>query len=548
MAMLPNVVNERVFRPWDYVLFTLLTGLSWWCICSFLAYWFSFQDWLSYPITFPVLTLMLIGALANAQLRWFLLPCMRRPRPAVAAPGWKVGVITTFVPDAEPIEMLEETVGALIALDYPHDTWVLDEEDDDRVKALCLRLGAYHFSRKRLPQYQTENGLFRSRSRHGNYNAWLYEIGFGRYEIITQFDPDHVPNPTFLSQVLGYFEDSKIGYVQAAQVYYNQEASFIARGAAEETYAHYSSTQMASYAMGYPVVTGCHSTHRVAALRQVGGFAPHDADDVLITFLYRSWGWQGVYVPRVLALGLTPVDWKGYLIQQLKWARSVLDIKFWIYPRLSKGLPLRTRVVSLLHGLSYVQSSLFTLIGLFLTAFMLMTGTSPGVISFSTLARFLFLWAVLQLCDFYRQRFYLDWRNESGFHWRAMVLRYAKWPYLLLALFQVLVGHRAPFPINPKVKNDLRRHMLLWPHLCVGVLMCAAAIISIGFGQVIHPLLFIWAAVIVIGSLALVVTEYMDFPEPYEKWRGAWQRRVFQVCFGAAESSPPVAQRGLYRR
>jgi cellulose synthase (UDP-forming) len=76
---------------------------------------------------------------------------------------------------------------------------------------------------------------------------------------------------------------SKYATTQAAQAYYNQEASFIARGAAAETYGYYSSIQMFSFAVGYPVVTGCHNTHRVTAVKQVRGLPAHDADDLLIT-------------------------------------------------------------------------------------------------------------------------------------------------------------------------------------------------------------------------------------------------------------------------
>jgi hypothetical protein len=100
----------------------------------------------------------------------------------IRRPDWKVGVATTFVPAAESIEMLEETVRALVAMDYPHERWGLDEGDDDgEVKALCARLGAYHFSRKNLQQYHTARGAFESRSKHRNYNAWLYEIGFDQH-------------------------------------------------------------------------------------------------------------------------------------------------------------------------------------------------------------------------------------------------------------------------------------------------------------------------------------------------------------------------------
>src|SRR3972149_8315740 len=263
-----TVQNEKVLMWWDYPIFIVLTSLIFYAIYYFMSYWFSLKDWLHYPVTFLIMTLILIIILLNSQLRWFFLLFMKRPRFMPIKPGWKVGVVTTFVPGAEPIEMLEETLKALIALEYPHDTWVLDEEDNDHVKLLCQRLGTHHFSRKNLTQYQTETGTFQSHSKHGNCNAWLYEVGFDRYDVITVFDPDHIPTPAFLSNVLGYFEDPKVGYVQVAQAYYNQKASFIARGAAEETYAYFSSIQMASYGLGYPIIVGCHNTHRGPAPKQ----------------------------------------------------------------------------------------------------------------------------------------------------------------------------------------------------------------------------------------------------------------------------------------
>ena len=80
------------------------------------------------------MTLMVVANLAFNQFVWFLLPQMRKPVPMKAAAGWRVGVATTFVPGGESLEMLEVTLTALVAMRYPHDTWVLDEGDDDCVK------------------------------------------------------------------------------------------------------------------------------------------------------------------------------------------------------------------------------------------------------------------------------------------------------------------------------------------------------------------------------------------------------------------------------
>jgi len=518
----PTVENESVFRWWDYIFFLVLTALNSTAIIHFAVHWFSLEDWRYNPASVWVVTLLLAYNLSMHQFRWFSLLLMRRPKAMPLREGWKVGVVTTFVPGAESLEMLEETVSALITMEYPHDTWVLDEGDDDRVKALCARLGAQHFSRKHLAQYHTESGVFQSRSKHGNYNAWFHEIGFTHYEIIVAFDPDHVPVPAFLANVLGYFEDSRIGYVQAAQVYYNQNASFIARGAAEETYAYYSVTQMASYPLGFPIVTGCHNAHRTAALKQVGGFAPHDADDLLITLLYRVSHWQGVYVPKILAKGLTPVDWSGYLAQQRRWARSVLDIKFRAYAKLVGRLPFKERILGFLHGLYYLKG-LTTCVAVGLLAFMLSTNTMPQFLSYFTLVQLIIVYAVLQASEFYKQRFFLGGRAEWGLHWRAVVLQLAKWPSLVLALIDVLFNRRHAYSLTPKVKTKANHYMLVRSHLLVVATLLTAWTIGVVSGHDLPPVLHLWAAIMVSVSLVLMWTESWIFPAPYNK--DLWDRQ-----------------------
>jgi cellulose synthase (UDP-forming) len=510
-----SVQSQKVFKLWDYPLFALLTAVSFAAILYFMAGWFAHEDRYARSLAFWGLTLIITSRLAINQFRWWSLPFMRKPLPMAARPDWKVGVATTFVPGAESIDMLQTTVRALVALDYPHDTWVLDEANDARVASLCAELGAFHFSRKTFPHYQTEDGTFQARSKHGNYNAWLHEVGFERYEIIASFDPDHVPEPSFLSEVLGYFNDPHIGYVQAAQAYYNQEASFIARGAAEETYGYYSSTQMFGFAMGYPVVTGCHNTHRVTALKQVGGFPAHDADDLLLTLVYRSHGWRGVYVPRILARGLTPVDWSGYIRQQLRWARSVIDIKLRTYPTIAGKLPVKERLVSFVHGFYYLQG-ISTGVGLAIMAYMLATGVTPEALNYLVLRDFSFLLATLLVCDFYRQRFYLDRRDEWGWHWRAGLLQLAKWPYFLVALCQVLLNRRFPYVVTSKIRGEPQSYVLLRPHLLTAASICTAWVAGMMSGRTIHPLLHLSALMTVIGSLVLIATEHMSFPEPYD--------------------------------
>ena len=515
------VVNETVFSRWDYPVFLLLTAVNLAVVGSFLYHWFSPERWQAGSIVVWLFTFQLMYWLAAQQFRWCLLPFMKKPKPMPARPGWKVGVATTFVPGLESFEMLEKTVAALVAMKYPHDTWVLDEGDHDRVKALCRRLGAHHFTRKHLPQFQTASGQYEAGTKHGNYNAWLSEVGYARYEIITGFDPDHVPYPKFLNQVLGFFNDPRVAYVQAPQVYYNQGASFVARGAAEETYPYYSITQMASYHMSFPILTGCHHSHRVTALMQVGGFAAHDADDLLITLLYRAAGWQGVYLPEILAKGITPVDWTGYLNQQLRWVQSVLDVKFRAFPRLAARLPFRTRLMSALHGLLYVQDGLSGLLFIGLLGFMLVSGWAPTFLTLDTLASLMIMFFILQLTDLYQQRFFLDRRREWGLQWRTVVLRAGKWPYTLLGIIGAVSGRKRPYSLTLKVKRESKRYMLVVPHLMIVGVLAVAWIVGVTLERFHHPLLIASAALMIILSLGLMWTDTWRFPDPFEAklWR-----------------------------
>lgn len=511
-----RVVSDHVLQPRDRFIYWLLTVSGVAAIAAFFFFWFQLQAWGEHPFVMAVCSGLFAVLLINNLGRWLILPSMKRPRTVLPRPGWKVAVVTTYVSEIEPLDLLEQTLTALVNLDYPHDTWVLDEGDDERVKQVCAALGVHHFSRKSFPGYQAEVGMFRKASRYGNYNAWLHETGFDRYEILTAFDLDHVPDRSYLTNVLGFFDDARVGYVQAPQVYGNQETSFIARGAAEETYEFYSLVQMACHGKGFPLIIGCHNTHRLSALRECGGFAAHDADDLLLTLLYQNRGWEGVYVPEALAQGLAPADWPAYLNQQRRWTRSVLDVKLRIGPTVARNLTPTSALLNALHGLNYVHRCMVLPIVMMLVAFMLVSGNIPVVATTEALVSGGFMVVMLRIWERYRQRFYLNKKLEQGIHWRAGLLQFAKWPYQLAAVADVLVNRQFPFITTPKTVDPCRASFVLWPHLItLGVLSAAW-----GLGLVLHGTLPFTAQLCAMGlvvfTVGLMATE----------WCGVLKRRV----------------------
>ena len=524
------IQDEAVLLGGARIVFGLLSVGVFALATVFASIWLTLPGRWDHPFAYVTVTLVLGYLIAVWFTTWFGFERMQRPVKLEPESGLRVAVVTTFVPRAEPIAMLELTLGAMAEVRYPHDIWVLDEGDDPSVRALCARLGVRHFSRLGNARYETESGPFARGTKYGNYNAWLTEIGYDAYDVLASFDPDHVPEPDYLERTLGYLRDPQVGFVQSPQVYYNQDASLIARGAAEESYAYYSAVQMANYSFGEPTVTGSHTVHRIGALRAVEGFPAHDAEDIYLTMLYRGAHWRGIYVPEILALGTTPVDWMTYLNQQKRWARALFDLKLRVYPKLHARLSPTERILALVHG-TYFLRSLVMLPIYPLVLFILVSNHRPSFLGAQALFSMAGLSLVMMVLDRFRQRYFLDPRREGGLHWRSGLLQFAKWPYFVVALWEALRGWHGAYTVTPKTVGAPRRGAVLVPQIVLAAGLCIAAAIGVARHGPLWPSVVAVAAVFFGISFGLAWSELLWYPPPFEPIRHARRRMELAEIF-----------------
>jgi hypothetical protein len=463
--------------------------------------WIDMGGWRTDAVAWWGLTLFGGLWLASQVARWLVIPGMCEPDDATEPVDGRIAVVTGFVPGAEPLAVLEQALEALCALDVPHDTWVLDEGDDPEARALCATYGAYHFSRHRAPALQNADGRFAASSKYGNYNAWLAIEGLDRYDFVANFDVDHVPAPGYLRATLGYFRDPGVGYVQLPQAYYNQQESVIACGAAQESAEFYSIVQRLNHRTGHPTVIGCHTLHRMSALEHAGGFAMHDADDLMLTLAYRKLGIRGVYLPRIMARGLAPADWSAYLNQQRRWARSVLDLKLrrqWAY--LTNDSPL-ARLFATLHGILFLQPMMMALLGIGLLCWCLLVPAARSAIRVPWTPVFV-LMTTFAVAHAFRQRFMLQ--DAAVIPWRAWLLRFAKWPVLLQATIDVLTNRRFRYALTPKQRVAASANPLLTAHLPGMLLVLAAWLLAIVTrGALVTPVTLLAALFLVVTALVI---------------------------------------------
>jgi cellulose synthase/poly-beta-1,6-N-acetylglucosamine synthase-like glycosyltransferase len=233
-------------------------------------------------ISFALLvTVEVVRSTQNLSL-WLFAWNASDPQPIEPPGGISVAMLTTFVPSREPIDMLERTLRAMRAVEHrgPLDVWVLDEGDDPAVRELASSLGVRHFSREGRPEYNQPEGAFRSRTKHGNHNAWRAEHERA-YDVVAHLDPEHVPRPGFLRRTLGYFADADVAFVVAPHVYANRNDGFVARAAAAHFYPFLGIIQRGGNGLGSPMLIGAAHLYRVTTWQQIGGYQDSITEDHL---------------------------------------------------------------------------------------------------------------------------------------------------------------------------------------------------------------------------------------------------------------------------
>ncbi len=289
-----------------------------------------------------------------------------RRTPGMPQPGLTVDV---FIPTYnEDVAVLRPTITAAVAMDYPHKTYVLDDGRRPEVRLLCAELGATY--------------LTRDDNRHakaGNINAALPRT---RGEFIAFFDADHAPFRNFLTELLGYFDDPRVGLVQAPQAYYNLDS--FQHGAMKDGRApwHEQSVFYDAILPGkdrWNSVFWCGSSAivRRKALEEVGGVDTRTVtEDMHTAMCMNAAGWRSVYDPRELAIGIAPDDAGAFLTQRSRWAKGALQILRLDNPLRKRGLDWRQRI-SYFSSVVYVFEYVPKLIYMVTPIVALLTGQLP---------------------------------------------------------------------------------------------------------------------------------------------------------------------------
>lgn len=500
----PHIRHDEMSEAQKYVFTVLmLIGLSltiafgfWWFRPIHIPNNFSGIPHIFDIVAFALLSYVVWYQISYELFSWYLTDAMQRPgRAPRPQEGLRVAFLTAFVPGKEPYDVLERTLSAMVSVDYPHDTWLLDEGDDAETKRICKKYSVIHYSRKGRPQYNTLSGKYQAKTKAGNYNSWFDQFA-DRYDIVAQHDVDFIPHKNFLTRTLGYFRDEEIAFVGTPQIYGNKDESWIARGAAEQAYGFYGPIQKGLYGHDMPLFIGANHIIRVQAHHDIEGYSGHIVEDHLTGMKLYAKRWKSVYVPEILAIGEGPATWDSYFGQQMRWSYGLIDILFrhspTIFTTMRKGHRLNYFLLQ-----QYYFYGLSQAIGILLLMLYFIFGFQSTSMALKPL---LLLYVPLMLFQllifFWLQSFYIDPKEERGFLWRGRLLSLAAWPIYFVALIGVLIGKRLTYVVTPKGKEqsyDVALSLFM-PHFILGSITAFGIEIAIFTGHTAPQILF-WAII-----------------------------------------------------
>lgn len=472
----------------ERLVYLFLLGLGILLTASFAYWWFQphhLPDNFSGRGTFfdlalfGLLTYVVWHQIINELFIWQVAWKMKKIKWLRPEPNKKVAFLTAFVPEKEPYDILERTLRAMMETDYPHDTWLLDEGDDPRAQEICRRLGVNHYSRKGKSAYNTAEGPYKMKTKGGNYNSWFDQYS-KNYDYVAQLDVDFSPKKNFLIRTLGYFRHPQVAFVGTPQIYGNQETSWIARGAAEQAFNFYGSTQRGLFGDNMLLFIGANHVVRVSAHNQIGGYSGHIVEDHLTGMKFYAHRWQSIYVPEILAVGEGPASWDAYFSQQMRWAYGLIDILFTQSPRIFLRMKIK-HALNYFFLQQYYFDGLAQAIGIFLLVFYFFFGLQSTRMEFGPLIlSYLPVVFIQQVIFLWLQRFNIDKQNERGLLLKGRYLNVAAWPIYFLALVGVIMRKRLAYKVTPKGSAQTKNTNLLvfLPHFIFGTLTFAGIFVS----------------------------------------------------------------------
>lgn len=446
----PALTGRQRMKYWVYV--TVWISL----IAYFWSWWLQSGHNID-TLKYTVATIILVW-ISFLQV-YFVVVFLRASRPVSSVEqlaNARVAMVVTKTP-SEPFHLVQETLQAMLEQDFPHDTWIADEDPSEAVVDWCAQNGVKISSRKGISEYHRSEWPRRTRCKEGNLAYFYDTYGYQQYDFVIQMDADHIPEQGYLREMVRPFADPAVGYVSAPSICArNASKSWSARARLNSEALFHGALQSGYSNKMAPMCIGSHYAVRTSALKDIGGLGPELAEDHSTSLIMNSNGWRGVHAIDAIAVGDGPATFTDMITQEFQWSRSLVSLLLNYTPRYYTGLKPVLKFQFVFSQVWYPLFAIFMLATFFVPIWAVVSNarfadvTFPDFILHSAPATTALILMAYQI----RKDGLSRPMGASVISWERALFPLAQWPWVLwgclIAIYDRIRGRFVDFLVTPK--------------------------------------------------------------------------------------------------
>lgn len=385
----------------------------------------------------------------------------------------------------EEVELLEKTVVAAKLAKYPEDKKVIylcDDGNRVEIKELAKKWSIQYLSR---PNHKG--------AKAGNLN---YGLMHSKGELIVTMDADMMMKPNFLKEIIPFFQDEKMGFVQTPQAFHNpdvfQHNLYVESNVRNDQDFFMRFLQPAKNKFNAVIYVGSNAVFRRTALESVNGFVTDViTEDMATGLLIQNKGWKSEFLNKVLATGLSPETFQELIKQRVRWAKGNIQV-------FKKYSPRKLNHLNSIQKLLYMDGVHYWFFGIYHFLYLMFPIVSVlfGVQVVETPSSiFLPIWLVSYILS------NLVFSSVAGKEFRPMwasVAELAIFPHIAWAVFLELIGQKTKtFAVTTKGQT-IDKTTFHWRMMIVQLGFLILSLLSlgiIGIKMIVNPVqvLIYWA-------------------------------------------------------
>jgi cellulose synthase/poly-beta-1,6-N-acetylglucosamine synthase-like glycosyltransferase len=419
--------------------------------------------------------------------------------------------VTVQLPVYNEMYVVDRLLQATARLDYPRDLLeiqVLDDSTDETTgvaRAAVNRLVAQGFDVKYL--HRTNRAGFKA----GALDAGL-KTARGRFVAI--FDADFIPTPDFLQKTVPYFQDPKVGLVQARWGHVNADYSLLTKAQAILLDGHFVLEHGGRNRAGHFFnFNGTAGVWRREVIPAAGGWQ-HDTltEDLDLSYRAQLLGWKFLFLPDLVAPAEVPVEMNAFKSQQHRWAKGSIQVCLKLLPTiLQSDQPFGVKAEAFFHLTANFNYLLMSLLSILMFPSMVIR-YNMGWYEMLLIDVPLFFAATFSVANFYivsQREIHRDWKSRLRYIPFLMALGIGLAVNNTRAVIEALAGQESAFARTPKY--GIERGSDQWAGKRYQQAVIIQPLVEIGLGLYFTMTVFYALANGIYGTLPFLVLFQVGF-------------------------------------